>query len=144
MKIVWAFHARQCFSMLPKCTQTKNIWQTVVSQLIKVFLLGTEKHLVNCCESVPTEVFHPLPSTKFKPEYKYDSKTCSFWNTRQEYVWTTFFQPWATWWVERPDKELDESCYTESQLKSLSLVSKKWNALKYFFPKHRSNKGTLA
>lgn len=93
MKIVWAVHARQCFSMLPKCTQTKNIWQTVVSQLIKVFLSGTEKHLVNCCESQPTEVFHPLLSTKFKPEHKYASKTCSFWNTRKSMSEQLVFNP---------------------------------------------------
>lgn len=113
MKTVWALHARQCFSMFPKCTQTKNIWQTVVSQLIKVFLPGMEKHLVNCSVSVPAAVFHPPPSTELKPEHKYTSKTCSFWNS--ERVWATCFQPWATWWAERTDEELDESNYTVSQ-----------------------------
>lgn len=103
MKIVWALHARQCFSMFPKCTQTKNIWQNVVSQLIKVFLPGTEKHLVNCSVSVPTAVFHPPPSTEFKPEHKYTSKTCSFWNTRKSCLGSLFstlsyLVSWKNWW----------------------------------------------
>lgn len=102
MKIVWAPHARQCFSMFPQCTQTKNIWQNAVSQLIKVFLPGTEKHLVNCSVSAPTAVFHPPPSTELKPEHKYSSKTCSFWNTRvclsNLFSTLSYLVSWKNWW----------------------------------------------
>lgn len=114
MKIVWAVHARQCFSMFPKCTQTKNIWQTVVSQLIKVFLPGTKKHLVNCSVSVPTAVFHPPPSTEFKPEHKYASKTCSFWNMRKSVSEQLVFNPELLGELKELMK-LDESNYTVSQ-----------------------------
>lgn len=145
MKLVWALHARQCFSMFPKCTETKNIWQTVVSQLIKVFLPGREKHLVNSTVSAPTAVFHPPPSTELKPEHKYTSKTCSSWNTRKSESEQLVFNPELLGEL----KELVKSWMSPTTL-CLKYNWKEWNAFlsktsqeqgSHTSPMHTENQG---
>lgn len=57
----------------------------------KYFFLAPKTHLVNCCESEPTEVFHPLSSTKFKPEHKWRVKNARLLKYEEWYVWATSF-----------------------------------------------------
>lgn len=81
-----------------------------------------EKHLVNCSVSGPAAVFHPLPSTEFKPEHKYASKPCSFWNTRKSVSEQLVFNPELLGEL----KELMKS-WTSTTTLCLKHIWKKWN-----------------